>query len=50
MGHYEPKFEAERDETLGIIFENVARRHQSSILDLRHLDIFINHEFRVIFT
>jgi hypothetical protein len=29
------------------IFDNVVRRLQSSILDLRHPDIFNNNEFRV---
>jgi hypothetical protein len=47
MGHFRPKLEAERDETLGQYFQIMVRRLQSSILDLRHPDIFNNNEFRV---
>jgi hypothetical protein len=48
MGHYGPKIEAERDETLSQYLQNVVRRHQSSLLDLRHPNFYKNHEIRVI--
>jgi hypothetical protein len=35
MGHYGPKFEAERDETLSKYLQDMVRRHRSSVLDLR---------------
>jgi hypothetical protein len=37
VGHYRPKLEAKRDDFLGQSVQNVVRRHQYSILDLRHL-------------
>jgi hypothetical protein len=39
MGHKRQKLEAERDETLSQNFQDVVRRLQSSILDLRHLRV-----------
>jgi hypothetical protein len=37
MGHFRPKIEAEKDETLSQYLRDVIRLHQSSLLDLRHL-------------
>jgi hypothetical protein len=39
MGHFGPKLEAERDETLGQNLRERVRRLQSSLLDLRHLRV-----------
>jgi hypothetical protein len=39
MGHFGPIIEAERDETLGQYLQIMVRRLQSSLLDLRHLQI-----------
>ncbi len=35
--HYGPKFEADKDDTLNHYLRDVVRRHQISLLDLRHL-------------
>jgi hypothetical protein len=48
VGHYGPKIEAKKDETLSQYLQDVVRRHQSSLLDLRHPDFYKDHEIRVI--
>jgi hypothetical protein len=48
MGHFGLKIEAENDETLSQYFQNMVRRYQSSLLDLRHPDIYKNPEILVI--
>ncbi len=47
MGHFGQKIEAEKDETLSQYLQDMVRRHRSSLLDLRHPDIFKNLEIRV---
>jgi hypothetical protein len=47
VGHFGPKIEAEKDETLTQYLQEVVRRHQSSLLGLRHRDFYKNHETRV---
>ncbi len=37
VGHFGPKIEAEKDKTLSQYLQNVVRRHQFSLWDLRHL-------------
>jgi hypothetical protein len=39
MGHFGPKIEAQKDETLSQHLQNVARTRQTSLLDLRHPNI-----------
>jgi hypothetical protein len=48
VGDFGPKIEAERVETVCQNFQNVVKRHQSSLLDLRHPGFSKNHENRVI--
>jgi hypothetical protein len=48
MAHFRPKIEAEKDEILSQYLQDVIRRHQSSVSELRHPDIYSNYEFRVI--
>jgi hypothetical protein len=45
-GLFEPKIEAEKDETLTQYLQKLVRRHQSSLLDLRHPNFYKNHEIR----
>ncbi len=44
VGDFRPEIEAEKDETLSQYLQNVVKKHQSSLLDLRHPDIYSNHE------
>jgi hypothetical protein len=46
-GHFGPKIEAEKDDSLGQYLQGVVRRHQSSLLDSTHPDFYKNHEIRV---
>jgi hypothetical protein len=39
--------EAEKDDAFNRNFQNLVRRHQSSLLDLRRPDFYKNHVFRV---
>jgi hypothetical protein len=48
MGHFQPKIEAEKDETLSQYLQNMARRHQSTLLDFMNQDFYKNYEIRVI--
>jgi hypothetical protein len=48
VGHFRPKIEAESDETFSQYLQSVVRRHQTSLVDLRHPDIYKNHEIRII--
>jgi hypothetical protein len=47
VGLFGPKIEAQKNETSTQYIQNVVRRHQSSLLDLRHPDFYKNHEIRV---
>jgi hypothetical protein len=44
------KIEAKKDETLSQYLQDMVSRHQSSLLDLRHPNIYNNHEIRAILT
>jgi hypothetical protein len=50
VGHYGPKVESEKVETLSQYLQNIVRTHQSSFLDLRHPNFYKIHEGRVTLT